>query len=435
MSLKKWKTPLFALALLAGGGAVAATPKGRAQAMEIWAKVLHGMGKGEAAEVIPNPPMDRKPFDGSIELTSEEMKALGLETELAIPQTEPLHLTINGKTDYDPNTLNKIRPKFRSLIDKVYVKYGQTVNEGDPLVDLFSADLAEAKGAYETKMAQWEHDKAELARSSKLIVDRAISEKEHLANVNDEKKTSTEFKIARDKLMVFGLSEEEIALVPKEDGTKKAKMTLRAPSSGVVIARDVVQGNLYDENDVLLTIAQLDHFWVYGYVYPTDASRISLGQNWLIECPNIGQTHRSVIDSITSEIDKETKTLVIRTSIPNLEKKLKADMMVAGYIEIPAPKDKLRTVVPRLAMVSGDGGDYVFVVKKDENEPPSQGGTMKFVRRRIRVIHEGANEVILAAGNPPMEGLAPGERIVTRGTLVLMQMHEDAASVESGAPR
>ncbi len=435
MSLKTWKMPVFVLILAVSGGAVAATPKGRTHALELWAKVLHGIGKGEAAEIIPNARIERKPFDGSIEVTADEIKALGLELADAIPQTEPLQLSINGKTDYDPNTLNKIRPKFRSLIDKVYVKYGQTVKEGDPLVDLFSADLAEAKGIYETKMAQWEHDKAELDRSTKLLKQNAISEKDHLSNVNDEKKSGTESKIAKDKLMVFGLSDEEIAMVFKEDGTKKAKMTLRAPSPGVVIARDVVQGNLYDENDVLLTIAQLDHFWVYGYVYPSDASRVSLGQNWVVECANIGQIHKSTIDSITSEIDKETKTLVVRTSIPNIEKKLKAEMMVSGYLEIPAPTDKPRTVIPRLAMVSSDGGDYVFVLKKNAGESPSKDGAMKFEQRKVRVIQEGAKSVILAAGTPPKDGLAPGERIVTRGTLVLMQMHEDAASVESGAPR
>jgi membrane fusion protein, heavy metal efflux system len=284
-------------------------------------------------------------------------------------------------------------------------------------------------------MAQWDHDKVELVRSTELFNKKAMAEKDYLVDVNDEKKSGTDAKIAKDKLMVLGLSDKEIAEVPKEDGTQKAKMTLRAPGAGVVIARDVVQGNVYDETSVLLTIAQLDHFWVYGYVYPSDASRVTLGQTWVVECINIGQTHRVTIDSITSEIDKETKTLVIRTTIANTEKKLKADMMVSGYVEIPPPTDKPRTVIPRMAMVSGDGGDYVFVQKMDSSGVDAKDGSMRFERRKVRVIHEGAKGVILATGNPPVEGLSPGERIVTRGALVLMQLYEDTASIESGAPR
>ena len=43
--------------------------------------------------------------------------------------------------------------------------------------------------------------------------------------------------------------------------------------------------------------------------------------------------------------------------------------------------------------------------------------------------------MIVAAGNPPQDGLKPGEMVVTRGALILMQMYDDAATVESGAPR
>ena len=194
-----------------------------------------------------------------------------------------MRLAVNGRTDYDPNTENKIRPKFKSLIDKVYVEYGQTVKKGDPLVDLFSADLAEAKGGYETKMAQW--DSTRTSSTARASSEEGRREPEGGQGRRErEKKSGTEAKIAKDTLMVFGLSEAEIANVAKEDGTEKARMTLRAPSSGVVIARDVVKGNLYDENDVLLTIAQLDHFWVYGYIYPSDAGRVSLGQTWVVDC-------------------------------------------------------------------------------------------------------------------------------------------------------
>ncbi|MDB5350029.1 MAG: family efflux transporter, subunit [Planctomycetota bacterium] len=427
----KWKLPIAAVTVAAVVAVITFNPWAQSHARNVWSKIVGAEKKLEAAELPSSPREVPKPFDGVIEFNDREYNALGLAMVPVRLQVEPLKLSVSGKTDYDPNTLNKVRPKFKSLIDKVYVEYGHDVKEGDPLVDLFSADLAEAKGLYETKMSQWEHDKIELARYTELFKSRSISEKELLTVQNDEKKSGTEAKIAKDKLMVFGLSEADIAAVAKEDGTKKAKMTLRAPGSGVVIGRDVVKGNLYDENDVLLTIAPLDHFWVYGYVYPSEASRVSLGQTWVIDCPFVGQQHRRPIESITSEIDKETKTVRIRTRIDNVAGKLKAEMLVGGWIEIPPPDKAKRTVIPRLAMVSADGGDYAFVLIPNQS---ADDAIRRFERRRIRVIYEGSDGVYVAEGTKPGEGLKEGEQVVTKGSLILMQLYEDAAIVEAGGP-
>ena len=431
----RWKMPLLAIVVVGAAAFVALNPNAKSYARSLWDRLNADQESTALAESAPRPPS--KSFDGVLELTPANIAAVGIDFVKVMPQTEPLRLRISGRTDYDPNTQNKIRPKFKSKIDKVYVEYGETVKQGDPLVDLFSADLAMAKGDYETKLAQWEYDRGESVRVAKLKLSGAASDKEIKTAENAEKKSSTDYKIAKDKLMVFGLSEAEVDLVPKEEGVQKAKMTLRAPTAGVVIARNVVNDNVYDDNDTLLTIAPLDHFWVYGYVYPSDAGRVTLGQTWVVEYPNSGPTPPCKVESITSEIDKDTRTLVIRTHINNKGNKIKADMMVSGYLEIPPPKDQPRTVIPRLSMVSGDGGDFVFVLKPPDGSAGAETdkGTQRYERRRIRIIQEGAKSVIVAAGDPPKEGLAVGEQIASRGALILMQMYEDAATVDSGAPR
>ena len=48
-------------------------------------------------------------------------------------------------------------------------------------------------------------------------------------------------------------------------------MTLRSRADGVVVKRNVVQGNYYDPKDTLLTIAPLDRLWVRGGVGERDA--------------------------------------------------------------------------------------------------------------------------------------------------------------------
>ena len=74
-------------------------------------------------------------------------------------QTEPTILSLFGTTDYDPSTVTTVRSQFDSRVDKVLVDLGSIVKKDDPLLDLFSTDLAAAKSDYEVAVSQWTHDK------------------------------------------------------------------------------------------------------------------------------------------------------------------------------------------------------------------------------------------------------------------------------------
>jgi cobalt-zinc-cadmium efflux system membrane fusion protein len=434
----KWKLPLALLVI--GGLAALFSLNGSAKS---WARtqartVLSRLKLPTALADVTTPGKSnisvkdfsyssRETFPGYVALGPEEQRAVGLTLIEVQPQKEPIKLEVMGSTDYDPNTLSQVRARFKSKIEKVYVEMGQTVKEGDPLVDIFSQELAAAKSDYQKTKAQWEHDKAELDRAERLYKPAgqtaAISQKEYLAAINDEKKSNTEHKLTIDTLMVYGLSQHAIESIDKEAGAEKARFTLKAPAGGVVIRRDAVKGNIYEATDVLLTIAPLDHFWVWGNVYPSDAGKVDRGQAWVITAPFLGQTVRSQIDSITSDVDKDTKTIRIRTSIKNLNGRLKAGMLVNSYVELPRDKHRPITVIPREAMVSVDGGDYVFVRLSGKAK-----GKDRFERKRIQVAKEYNDEVFVAGG------IEAGQMIVRKGSLILAQMYEDAATVATGTP-
>lgn len=416
------------LAMLAGAAALAAwhapTRERIREAMATITRFASEPDESEGEGMGQPPPKTIPKWNGRVEITPEQARTIGLETAETRPQTEPTHLEINGTTAYDPNTEVQIRPRFDSLINKVYVQLGQKVKAGDPLVDLFSAELAAAKNDYEKAQAHWEHDKKELERAERLFKDQppAISEKEYLATASDEKVSRADAKVAADKLLVYGVPPAVIARVRNEIGTEKARMTLLAPADGVVIRKEVVQGNRYSDTDVLMVIAPLDYLWVWGNVYPSDATRVQIGQRWLLRCPMQEQEIPSRIESITSEIAQDTKTLRIRTEIPNVGGRLKADLLVSGYIEIPPVPGQV--VVPRLALVSTDGADYVFVARPHSDAEKSR----EFERRQVRVVEERRDAVIVGAG------LQAGEVVATRGSLLLSQLYEDAAAVEPEAP-
>src|SRR5262249_3417472 len=154
-------------------------------------------------------------------------------------------LRLFGTTDYDPAKVTVVRTQFDSRVDEVLVDLGSQVKVGTPLLELFSTDLAEAKSNYEAAISQWARDKKVLDYKTPLARADRLPRKELIEVENDEAQSRLKMKLAKDKLLVYGLTEKEIENASKEDGVQKAEMTLRSRADGVVVDRKVVKGNYY----------------------------------------------------------------------------------------------------------------------------------------------------------------------------------------------
>jgi len=358
------------------------------------------------------------PWDGFVTVPDRAREAMGLTTAEVSSQTKPIRLELLGTTAYMTDTLTKVRPMFKGRVDKVHVSVGQAVKKGEPLIELYSKDLAEAKSAYQIERIQWLYDKNLLKVREPLLKTHAISQQQFEETKNNEMKSRREFEVARDKLLIYGLSEQEADRVDDESGADKARVTLRARTDGFVIDRDVVPGNLYDDNDTLLVIAPLDRLWVWGHVFESDLDLVKLGQSWEIRFPYLEHQLHGKVEYISNRVDPDTHAVKIRTSIPNPGQQLKSDMLVRGMLEIPPTSG--RTVVPRTALIVEDGRSYVFVRRSDRPD--------KFERRRVVVAEEKDDHAVID------KGLTAGESVVSVGALILAQIYDDSRVLEMGAP-
>jgi membrane fusion protein, heavy metal efflux system len=363
-----------------------------------------------ASPAAPSKPLGQ--WDGLLDLSDDQRTSMGIETAPVEPQIEPISIELLGTTDYISDVLGKVRPLFEGRVDAVHVLVGQAVKKGDPLVDLFSTELAEAKSVYEIERIQWLYDKRLLEIREALLKTHTVSQQLYDETKNNEMKNRREFEVARDKLLVYGLTDEEVEGIEKQAGADKARLTLRSPIDGVVITRDVVVGNLYDHSDTLLVVAPMDRLWVWGNVFESDLDLVELGQPWEIRFPFLQERMRGKVEYISNRVDPGTHAVRIRTSIPNAQGKLKSDMLVQGSLEIP-PKPG-RTTVRRTAVVVNEDGAYVFIERTDG----------RFERRTVDLAQEKDNYVVLDSG------LEVGEQIATVGSLLLEQMYEDTAIVD-----
>ncbi len=419
-----WKLALAVVLIAAGLTGVTVNRKTRAQVILVWNQLAHGTVHEEEpsdkAWIESSKPAT--PWDRTVQITEEQIKAIGLETKPVVSQTEPTILSLFGTTDYDPAAVTTVRLQFDSRVDNVLVELGSVVKEGDPLLELFSTDLAAAKSAYELAVSQYNHDKKIYDYKMPLAKVGTIAGKEAIEVENDEAQSRLKMKLTKDNLLVYGLTDQEIEHSRDEDGKEKARMILRARAGGKVVERHVVPSNYYDSKDTLLTIAKLDNLWVWGGVSELDADKVEVNQVLKVIFPFSNREVTSKIAYIDQTIDPNTRSAKFRTTIQNRDGRLKAGEFVKVQVQIP-PKPG-QTVIPRSAMVSVDRQDYVFVLKP--------GKVKTFERRPILAAKESNDVVVVARPSEGHRELQPGEEVATLGSLILEKMFEDRLMAEGG---
>ncbi len=269
----------------------------------------------------------------------------------------------------------------------------------------------------------------------KLFETKAISEQLLVDTRNDENKSRLALSTARQKLEVFEVPEDQIdrliqnldpAKVPSFDQmgdvVDKARMTRVSQVDGVVINRDVVPGNLYDNNDVLMVIAPLEHLFVWVNVYEADQIKVKIGQEMEIRFPYLDETVLGRVQYVAPEVSKDTRAIQIRATVPNIDGRLKSNLLVRASVEIPPVSGY--TVVPRSSMVVMNGQEYAFV----RDEKSSTQDLAKFERRKLEIAEERDDHVVVE------KGLKPGEHVASYGSLILAQLYEDQQMVATGLP-
>jgi ketosteroid isomerase-like protein len=181
-----------------------------------------------------------------------------------VPSTTTLRDLGRGavRTDQIPPSAlaaHDFRTPFRCVVQEIYVKDGQTVKKGDPLVSVFSEDLADAKSRYVTARTVWAHDKKILDYKAPLAESNTLPKKEWIEIENLEAQSRLKLRFARDKLLLYGLTDREIEDIDKEDPGRSFQRTFRSPVDDMVIRVLARLGFGYNTNDILIEIGSTSH--------------------------------------------------------------------------------------------------------------------------------------------------------------------------------
>jgi membrane fusion protein (multidrug efflux system) len=286
-----------------------------------------------------------------------------------------------------------ITSQVAGIVTEVYLESGAEAERGASLVQLDvaveTADLASAKATLAEAEVAYQ-------RQADLIAKRVTSE----ANLDT----------ARAKRDTAAAAVNKIEAVI-------AQKTIKAPISGRLGIRKVERGQYVSPGMVLVTLQALDPIRVDFPMPEQLIGKLRVGQKIEVTVDAFpGEVFKGDIESLDARVAQDTRTLLVRGSLPNGLRRLLPGMFANVVVLAGDPKEFV--TVPRTAITYSLYGDSIYAVK--EETPPADGKTKEGARPKLiaerRFVRTGQVRDERVA---ILSGVKEGEQIVTTGQLKL----------------
>jgi cobalt-zinc-cadmium efflux system membrane fusion protein len=317
-------------------------------------------------------------------------------------------LSFTGEIRLNENKAVHVSPPIPGIIERVYVDIGASVARGDLLMRINSVELGKTLAAYELNRSLTELSRKNYEREKLLKKQNISSEQDLIESQMDYETHRTELEAAEEALRVFGLTDRDLEELGNNKGNGgSGSLPIRASIDGTVIHRHAVIGELVEPGKDVFLLADLSTVWLWADIYEKDLSRLVTAQQ---KGPIPVRVHVAAfpdrafdgsIDYIGATMDERTRTIKVRATVKNSQGQLRPGM----FCELQAGLDGDERVlsVPKTALLSDEGNEFVFALWKDDF----------FVRRAVRTGREFFTFVEV------LDGLRPGDRIVTEGAFLL----------------
>lgn len=302
-------------------------------------------------------------------------------------QDVPVVLQSNGTVT--PVSTVDLHPQTTSLIRKVHVKEGQFVKEGELMFTLDDRD----------DQANVDKTRAQVARSQANVADleRQLKRSEDLAAQKFIAQSAVDTLRAQVDAARAQLAADRAAL--KAENVSASYNTIRAPMSGRVGAIDVYPGSLVQVATSLTTVTQLDPITV-AFTLPESAlgQLLDAQRGGAVKVQAGGKDHSAsgTLSFIDNKVDPSTGTIRVKATFENRDTRLWPGQYVETRVAVQTLKDAV--VVPQTAIITGTGGNFVYVV---------EGG--KSARQQPVTRLHGFD------GYAAVSGLSGSEQVITEG--------------------
>ena len=353
-----------------GGGNETSRPKTMNPREASEAPGTESMGMGPAADLA------------TIHVSDRKKQLIGVRTTAvrAMPFTRSIRAV--GRIAADETRLRQVTTKIDGYVERLYANaVGEVVHKGQPLLEIYSPELLASQHEFLVALAA--RDRFE---------DSSLAS---VAGYGDELVAS-----ARRRLQLFDVSDDQIDRLERT-GRPERVVTVYAPISGVITARNVAQGQKIASGTSLLEVVDLSRVWVLASVYEYELPFVRVGQAAEMTLSYLPGTHfEGKVSFVYPTLDPQTRTILIRVEFPNPGLELKPDMFADVVLHADLGT---RLSIPDSAVLETGTRSIVFVESEEGVFEPRQ------VEIGLR----------LESGYEVLKGLTVGERVVVSGNFLI----------------
>jgi len=334
---------------------------------------------GKSAMGMDLVPVYEDELVGGVNISIDPVVRQNMGIRTAAVEKGPLVHTIRtyGHVTYNETLTAQVSPKFNGWIEELYVDFtGKFVEKNEPLFTIYSPELFSAQEEY--RLAFRSTSRQAGSQSREML------------------------ESARRRLQYFDIPRSEIEAIEKTGEIKKNVM-IRSPFSGVVIAKNAVKGMNVKAGTMVYTIADLSRVWVEAHIFEYELPWVKEGQEAVMTLPYLpGKAFYGKVTYVYPYLQQKTRDVIIRLEFENPGHALKPDMY--ADVRIQSEQEGEGILIPSEAIIRSGERTIVFVVREKG----------RFTPREITPGLALENDKVQV-----LEGLAPGDIVVTSGQFLL----------------
>ncbi|WP_421950716.1 efflux RND transporter periplasmic adaptor subunit [Pelagibacterium sp.] len=369
---RRWAGAALVLALVAGGGFV-----------------LSGAFDASQAQDMTSEPVTAEP--PIMQLHDSEVYEIAPRDLLAA-------IAFTGSVQ--PGRTADISAQVAGIANQVHVQAGDTVSEGDVLVEIDATDLNLQLRQQQSTLSSTEIQ----LNAARQTLERVRS----LAERGSTPQATLDSAIAD----VDGLEASLASLQSQVEQvqTNIERTTIRAPFSGTVSNRMVEPGQVVSQGAAIVSLVDLSRLTIDAMVPLAQSAAIAVGQTASVEVQGLdGLVFEAAVERINPVAEEGTRSVVVHLGLDNVDARLRGGMFATGRIVTEVSGDTI--AVPRDAVLDGDGERYVLAVVDGEIIRRVVSVEKVWDRLGLVEIADGvaAGDVIVAL---PLSGLEAGQSVV-----------------------
>jgi Cu(I)/Ag(I) efflux system membrane fusion protein len=317
------------------------------------------------------------PSPGSVQITPEQQRTIGLQTETVTPTAGTQTLRVLGRVAPDETRIYPLVAANDGWVRNAGpIVVGGIVQKDDLLATFYNREFLTAQQTY-----LWALD----------TMDRSKN------NENQLKLSQGQLKAAEDQLEYLGMGEAQIREIAR---TRKVAndIEFRSPVAGLVMARNAFTGLRFSRGEQLFRVADIHHIWILADVFENDARLLHMARSATVRYQD--RQFPARISNALPQFDPGSRALKVRLEMENPDFLLRPDMFVDVEFEVALPKG---IAVPVDAVIDSGLHKTVYVETADGDFTPRPVETGWRMGDNVQIT----------------KGLEPGERIVVAGNFLL----------------